>query len=820
MSKTLLLLICFSLFQGLVVSASETAPSLYTEARQAIAEGIPEVGIQKLKQYLEGSIPAEARSEATLKLAKALFETGNPEQALLVLDRENPSPNQSASPITGSEALFLKAQIFSALGRWNEAIPLFHSLSSDPQLTVLGKQGEAEALYALDRLPEAVALLESIKDEGSEIKLRLADFYFETQNLKQCEAILASVSPTMPSAVQWKKYITGRLLLVGDQPEAALAKFDEIIKDPQGVSENLMVGAILGITGARIAQLGGAEAAGHGLEDFIRLHPDSRYLDLLFKRLDQIYANQENTTTGELLKWSQNPPQRRKALSQFYLGKMEGRAKKPEKALADWSEFTREFPEHPLVAQAFLLQGTVLMELNKIEEALTAFEASMRKAPDGEALAEAEIAAGRAHFKQREFLLAANMFKSAASHSERLWQTAIYNSALAWLNLGNYDKFIADYKLLSAKFPNGKYRRELLLEEGLIQARSGDPRAKGSLQLFIHDFPNHSRVGEAQLALAELSFLSSDIPGASLYLKAVNTTPQSIETSDQAEYLALFLADAAEPRDEVKLINDCQTFIRERKNSVQLPDVRMKLGQIYFRREDFANAQTQFELLASESQGTPYAEMALYLAGKSAAQSMNPNATERALDLFEQVKKLNGSLKLYALQQEALIKSRPGLESEAIILYDNILGSNPEPDLKFSALCGKGNNYLSLGNSDPKRLDQAISVFDLLDRDPGVTPFWRNQALYKKGKCLEKQNKTSEALTVFYDVLASQSGTEPDYFWYYKAGFDAAKMLEAGEQWKSAIGIYKKMAGVNGPRAKEAGDRARQLRMEHFIWEE
>ena len=75
MSKTLLLLVCFSLFQGLVVSASETAPSLYTEARHAIAEGIPEVGIQKLKQYLEGSIPAEARSEATLKLAKALFET-------------------------------------------------------------------------------------------------------------------------------------------------------------------------------------------------------------------------------------------------------------------------------------------------------------------------------------------------------------------------------------------------------------------------------------------------------------------------------------------------------------------------------------------------------------------------------------------------------------------------------------------------------------------------------------------------------------------------------------------------------------------------
>ena len=248
----------------------------------------------------------------------------------------------------------------------------------------------------------------------------------------------------------------------------------------------------------------------------------------------------------------------------------------------------------------------------------------------------------------------------------------------------------------------------------------------------------------------------------------------------------------------------------------------MKLGQIYFRREDFANAQTQFELLAAENVGTAYAEMALYLAGKSAAQSMNPNATERALNLFEQVKKINGSLKLYALQQEALIKSSPGSEGDATILYDNILGSNPDPDLKFAALCGKGNNCLSFGNSDPKQFDEAIAVFDLLARETGVTPFWRNQALYKKGKCLEKQNKSSEALSVFYDVLNLQAGsvTEPDYFWYYKAGFDAAKMLETGAQWKSAIGIYKKMAAVNGPRAKEAGDRARQLRMEHFIWEE
>jgi len=813
MSRTLQLLVCFTLASVSAASGASDASRLYSEAQQSIADGIPEVGVQKLKQYLASDIPAASRPGATLKLAGALLDAGRPEEALQTLGKTG----------DGAEYDFLKAEILSALGRWNDAVTLFHQLGEEknPQFSIRAKQGEAEALYALDRLPEAIAILESLPDSGSDVKLRLADFYLEAHETQKCEMLLSSFTPSSPSGLKWKTYLEGRLLLVRDRAGTAMKKFDEILKDPRGADENLMVGATLGKTGASVI-LGGAEQADNVLEDFIRLHPDSRYLDLLFRRLDQIYANEENASDAELSKWSQNPPLRRKALAIFYMARAEIRAKKSEKALADLEGFSRDFPDHPLAAKACLLQGGILMDNGKTEPALTAFETAMRNAQNGDILAEAEIAAGRAHFKQREYVLAANMFRSAAGHSENLWQTAMFNSALAWLNQGNYDKFIEDYKQLSARFPEGNFRRDLLLEEGLLQARSGDPRAKESLRLFIRDFPDHSRVAEARLALAEICFLSSDFSNASSYLKAVNTTPQSIETSDRAEYLALFLADATAPGNEQKVISACQKFIQEHKKSALLPEVRMKLGQIYFQHEDFANAQTQFELLAAESPGTPYAETAFYLAGKSAMQSMNSGATDRALELFEQVKKLNGPLKPYALQQQALIKSRLGLESEAVILYDNILGSNPDADLKFAALCGKGDNYFSMGNNDPKAFEQAITVFNDLAKDSDVTPFWRNQALYKKGKCLEKQNKPDEALTVFYDVLESQpgNGEEPDYFWYYKAGFDTARMLETREQWKSAIGIYKKMAGVNGPRSKEAGDRAQQLRMEHFIWEE
>ena len=58
-----------------------------------------------------------------------------------------------------------------------------------------------------------------------------------------------------------------------------------------------------------------------------------------------------------------------------------------------------------------------------------------------------------------------------------------------------------------------------------------------------------------------------------------------------------------------------------------------------------------------------------------------------------------------------------------------------------------------------------------------------------------------------------------EYFWFYKAGFDACRLSEAREQWKSAIAIYQKMAAIDGPRTEEARARLTQLRLEHFIWE-
>ncbi len=117
----------------------------------------------------------------------------------------------------------------------------------------------------------------------------------------------------------------------------------------------------------------------------------------------------------------------------------------------------------------------------------------------------------------------------------------------------------------------------------------------------------------------------------------------------------------------------------------------------------------------------------------------------------------------------------------------------------------------------------AIALYDQIAADPEAAPSWRDQALYKKAKCLDREGSADAALAALYDVLDAHAGAaahqEPDFFWFEKAGNDAAAMLEARAQWKGAISILDKLVQAGGPGAGEAKKRAEQLRLEHFVWD-
>jgi hypothetical protein len=94
---------------------------------------------------------------------------------------------------------------------------------------------------------------------------------------------------------------------------------------------------------------------------------------------------------------------------------------------------------------------------------------------------------------------------------------------------------------------------------------------------------------------------------------------------------------------------------------------------------------------------------------------------------------------------------------------------------------------------------------------------WRQSALYRKAKCLEQLEKTDDALVALYDVL-NAGGNKSDEFWFFRAGFDAAELLEARRAWSSAAAVYEKLTAIPSPRSEEAKNRLERLRLEHFLW--
>src|SRR5205823_9773959 len=100
---------------------------------------------------------------------------------------------------------------------------------------------------------------------------------------------------------------------------------------------------------------------------------------------------------------------------------------------------------------------------------------------------------------------------------------------------------------------------------------------------------------------------------------------------------------------------------------------RMKLAELYYRRQDFANAQTQFEIIGQENPNDPLGEKALFFAAESAMSSMSEHTLDRALVLFDQVVQKSGAMRWAARNEQAVIERKLGKPKDALALYDEVL---------------------------------------------------------------------------------------------------------------------------------------------------
>ncbi|MGI8956407.1 MAG: tetratricopeptide repeat protein [Chthoniobacterales bacterium] len=809
-------LVLFSLGQNVFAQESEALRT----AIAPLTQDVPEVAIERLQYFLAKNPAAPEQAVAKRKLAEALVRAGRLDAALEIF--ADPALTSDA------ESNFWQAQALAGLDRWPSALPLYAQVAADAKSALRNEAafGQAEALRALGRKDEALLVLRSLEKTSTWVtraKLGQAQLLLDHGDLTAADRLLRETKPQVATERSERRFLFGRLNIAQGHSEKAIETLNLILKHPEGVSHRLLVATLFALADAH-AQEKTPKGGDDLLEEFIDHHPNDSALPAIFARLDELYRMERKPSTNELERWMRDPAQPRQALAQWYMARSRLRAGDREKAIELLTQL-RDSPTHlPSLGEADLELARLHLERREWDEAIKAAEAARALNSTPAFLQQADWLIAEANYRSGKMETAAKTYEDLARRTPGLAGDALFNAALCWLRLDRSTEFAADYRKISNDPAKQGAQGDLLLEEGSVQASQGKPEAEETFRKFIRDFPQSPRISEAWVALAELAFHAAqpDLNAARKDLAQARQGNPTPEARERADYLEIWIEDATPSSAETAVVESANKFLQQYPDSRFAAEVRMKLAEAYFRRQDFANAQTQFELLAQQKPEAPLAEKALFFAARSATSSMGAGSQDHALALLDEVVKLDGDLKWAARNEEAAIERRLGKNREAQALYDEVLKNETKPAERREALCGKGDIFYEMGATDPQNYQRAIEFYDQLAKDPGVPAHWRNQAEFKKGKALEKLDDKPAALTTYYGVLEEGMGTDRqrEFFWFYKAGFNAAHLLEESNDWKSAAAVYRKLAAVGGTRSDEAKARLTQLRLEHFLWDE
>ena len=789
-----------------------------TAAIKPLDEGVPEVAVVRLRAFLKNRSGEEWRAGAE-KLVEALLAANRPQEALSLFDDSRLRETRSTK--------FWRGQALAGLRRWGEALPLYEEVASDASSPLRAEAifGTAETLRALGRLDEAqekLAILFRDKQWNIRARLHSAELFLDKQDPVNARRILDDVRPGSSADRKTRRFLLGRVEMVQHHPERAILIFESLLKRPAGATHAIAVATLFEVAEAHL-QLKTPESGDDFVEDFIEHHPMDVDLAPIFAKLDELYRAERKPARAELERWTHEPEQPRRAFAQWYLARIELRAGRRERALPLFAELRRTHPNTPAIAAALLDFAQLQLEDRHFDDALAILNEARSLAPESALLDRINLLSAEVQYRAKRFEPAAIAFEQIAHSGSRSAKMSIFNASLSWLQIGNGARFAANYEELGKQGGNEEGRAQLRLEEGLLQAAKGDNNATASLKNFLREFPQNARAAEACVALAELAFHAQP-PRLDEARKNLSRAAESKPTTaavERGEYLTIWIEEAS-GADDSKVIELTNRFLQEHPASTLAPDVRMKLAEAYYRRQDFANAQTQFEILTQQNPNGPFAEKALFFVAASAMSSMGQQSLDHAIVLFDQVVQRKGELRWAARNEQAIIERKLGKPQDALVLYDEVLKNDAKPSEKREALCGKGDIYFELAASDPKSYERAVEAYEQLADDARDIGYWRNQALFKKGICLEKKEDRSGALSTFYQVLDTQARPDraPELFWFYKAGFNAARLLEDEANWNSAANIYQKLVAAGGPRAEEAKARLNRLRLEHFLWEE
>ncbi|MBU3664465.1 MAG: tetratricopeptide repeat protein [Chthoniobacterales bacterium] len=776
------------------------------KAQNALRDGLPKAAIAPLEEAIRKS-PAGERNSLGLLLARAQLDAGLPGEALRTLDEYCDKDS--------SQAAVLRAAALAAQGKLEAAAKLVSPLapaSADAKLLLARIR-----LQQGDRVAASAALPgenETPPSEPDALRL-LIDLQLQLGNWGDAQSLidLAKADSLLPAAEL--DVAAGRVLLAQDQPSGASELFRAVLESgdlPGPVRDNARLGLARSLTA-----LGVDNRARDVLRETITSNPDTPTMRESMERWITLSRKAGEDPSANLREWAAQKDSRRTTEARLQLARSEIDAKRAESAIA-------------LLGQ--VKTGEEISAEDSLRSKLLLAEAQIATGQTGEARAILDdldaSAAGSdfsvADLRGRAFAATGDHRKAYESFQEALKRArtpeetsaAAANAMLAALASNDTALARASYEVLRKTAPADPSLLRWSFLLATAEAREGNI---DSLAALAGRSAAAEYAFQAKLALAEWRLARGEPAAAE---RILGTARQEADVPDRASALAaaeIFAADSAGSKPREELVKACEAFLTEHGSSPEALDIRFKLAELHSRAGDHAAAESILSGIARSQPDAETAALAKFLAAQAASRSMSAEGAGRALAWYDELAQSSSPLRYRARFEQASLLLRDQQFTDAQKLYDRLLASDPPPEVRQAALMEKGDTLFALAAQDPAKLSEAAEVYAKVSADLSAPPDWRDQAACKRAAVLARAGRATEALAAYHDVLSKPPQQSADLFWFYKAGLEAARLLEEQKDWPAAIAVYDQLAAVKGPQREELAQRARRLRLEHFIWE-
>jgi tetratricopeptide (TPR) repeat protein len=828
--------VSWSLFQGnLVYGQDAKDPEKGAEAgvdiievKRALGAGLPEVASVKAGRLLEsGKLKAEDEKELAGIAVESAVRAGNGPLVVSLLDRYKVD-----------DADFWRGHAQVLAGDLNEAALSFSTYEGP--LKDRARLCLAYVLMADGREGTARKELRVVREsQDPEIAREARMFLNELELIMgRTPEVLNRLNREGGGKSTEVQFLRARGALQLGQAKQAEALLRDLMATP-GVSARLYEASVVLSAEALLAQ-SRAEEAGKLVVQFLEKSVESSVWHEAFELVNRcrIATRTEDSIPLAVCRWVADPKAPdRGAYAMFWLARWFADEKRNVEALGLLETLLQLYPGHRYESDALRLAMRMNGELRADARVLQQAQ-QWREKYGGGGASLVDFIAGGIFFARGDLGPALASFQRSADMATGLSERrrALHNAAVAAATAGQmmlYQSILGQIRVAGGA-EDGKddgggseAAASLELDHALQLAAKMSPEAEVELQEFIAAHQTHPRMPEALIARAELALL--DVPyrvkDAATALQAAGQVKDlDPALRERIDYVTVWLREAEESLRGV--VDAGLAFLKAWPNSARGDQIRMKVGDAYYRLQDLPNARTQFELLATEQPSSSYAEAALFFAGKAAMELGTPEGLQSAIDIWGDVAEREGPLAFQARYHQALAKRTEGLEKEALSIIEGLASDkNVDADTLLQVLCQRIELQLILGMTEPRYRETAISQARELKARSGLSYLWQGRigALLAEG--LQKAGREPEAMEACYDVvnagLASSSGpaNPAEFYWFYWAGFRAVAMLDARKQWEAAAKMAETLAQTAGDRAGEAKEVATRIRVQHFIWD-